>query len=86
MNTSSSASTDCSAAASRLARYFETLDPQSVADVARYYTEDARFKDPFNDVTGVAAIRHIFAHMFQALEQPRFVTVSYTHLTLPTKA
>ena len=73
MNTSSSASTDCSAAASRLARYFETLDPQSVAEVARYYTEDARFKDPFNDVTGVAAIRHIFAHMFQALEQPRFV-------------
>ncbi len=66
-------STDCSVAASRLARYFETLDPQSVAEVARYYTEDARFKDPFNDVTGVAAIRHIFAHMFQALEQPRFV-------------
>ena len=66
-------STDCGAAASRLARYFETLDPQSVAEVARYYTEDARFKDPFNDVTGVAAIRHIFAHMFQALEQPRFV-------------
>lgn len=28
------------------------------------------FKDPFNDVQGVPAIRAIFAHMFESLEQP----------------
>jgi ketosteroid isomerase-like protein len=67
------ATTDCSAAASRLAGYFETLNPQSVADVARHYAANARFKDPFNDVTGVAAIQPIFTHMFQALERPHFV-------------
>lgn len=64
---------DCSAAATELARYFETLSPASVADVARYYASDARFKDPFNDVRGTEAITHIFAHMFDSLEQPHFV-------------
>ena len=64
---------DCSAAAKRLAHFFETLSPHSVAEVAQYYAADARFKDPFNDVRGTAAIGQIFAHMFSALEQPRFV-------------
>ena len=64
---------DCSAAASQLARFFETLAPHSVADLGRYYAADARFKDPFNDVSGLPAIAHIFTHMFQRLEQPRFV-------------
>jgi hypothetical protein len=64
---------DCSAAAGRLARFFETLSPHSVADVTQYYAAEARFKDPFNDVRGTAAIGQIFAHMFSALEQPHFV-------------
>jgi ketosteroid isomerase-like protein len=73
MNQPTTPPTDCSAAATRLAGYFEALKPHNVADVARYYAADARFKDPFNDVTGVAAIERIFAHMFVALEQPHFV-------------
>jgi ketosteroid isomerase-like protein len=73
MNTLTTPATDCSAAATRLARYFEMISPQSVADVARYYAANARFTDPFNDVTGIAAIQQIFAHMFQALERPHFV-------------
>ena len=73
MNTQTTPATDCSTAASRLARYFETINPQSVTAVVDYYAANARFKDPFNDVTGVAAIQHIFAHMFEALEQPHFV-------------
>jgi ketosteroid isomerase-like protein len=73
MNTQTTPMTDCKPAASRLTRYFETISPQSVADVAHYYAASARFKDPFNDVMGLAAIQHIFAHMFEALEQPHFV-------------
>ena len=73
MNPNLNGSPDCSAAANALARFFETLGPHSVGDVARYYAADARFRDPFNDVRGVPAIEHIFAHMFQRLEQPRFV-------------
>jgi hypothetical protein len=72
MNTPLLPSADCSAAATRLARYFETLSPHSVAEVAQHYAAAARFKDPFNDVVGVAAIQHIFEHMFTQLEQPRF--------------
>jgi hypothetical protein len=53
--------------------YFQTLTRESVGDVGRYYTEDARFKDPFNDVGGLAAIAGIYRHMFDKLDAPRFV-------------
>ena len=56
-----------------VARYFETLTPISVAALETYYDPQARFKDPFNQVQGVAAIRHIFEHMFVALDAPRFI-------------
>jgi steroid delta-isomerase len=52
---------------------FEHLTPQSLPRLAEIYTPDARFKDPFNDVQGTAAIVAIFAHMFQSLDEPRFV-------------
>jgi ketosteroid isomerase-like protein len=64
---------DCSAAAAALAQYFENLTQESARDVARFYAADARFKDPFNAVVGIAAIQRIFEHMFTQLEQPRFV-------------
>ena len=40
------------------------------------YAADASFKDPFNEVQGVAAIRRIFTHMFRTLDQARFVVHS----------
>ena len=59
----------------RLVEYWQTLAPQSMATLDRYYTEDATFRDPFNEVRGVEPIRHIFADMFVRLEQPRFTIV-----------
>jgi ketosteroid isomerase-like protein len=73
MNPVPSVLPDCSDAADRLARFFETLKPASVAELAQHYAPDARFKDPFNDVVGTPAIKAIFGHMFEALEQPHFV-------------
>ena len=64
---------DCSGAVEKLVQFFEDLSPQSVQELALFYSPDARFKDPFNDVTGLPAIRHIFEHMFEALDAPRFV-------------
>lgn len=61
------------AAVARVVAFFETLSPDSVNALADHYAADARFKDPFNDVTGIAAIRGIFAHMFATLNKPRFV-------------
>jgi len=57
----------------QIAHYFETLTPQSVSHLKDYYSASARFKDPFNDVTGLPAIEKIFDHMFVSLTQPRFV-------------
>ena len=51
---------------------FETLAEADVARLQEIYTPDAAFKDPFNEVRGIQAIERIFAHMFVALENPRF--------------
>jgi steroid delta-isomerase len=56
-----------------LVAYFESLTRQSVGDLPRYYATDCRFRDPFNDVQGVAALAAIFTHMFDTLEGPRFI-------------
>ena len=56
-----------------LVAYFEALTPQSLERLGDFYAPEARFKDPFNDVQGVAAIRRIFEHMYRQVDAPRFV-------------
>ena len=68
-----SAPADPRAAVDRLCHFFETLSPQRLESIGAYYTDDARFKDPFNEVRGPAAIRGIFDHMYRNLHAPRFV-------------
>jgi ketosteroid isomerase-like protein len=60
-------------AVDRIVQAFESLSPESVARLDAIYAPDAGFKDPFNDVQGLPEIQRIFAHMFEALVQPRFV-------------
>ena len=57
----------------RLKRYFETLSPAAIERLGELYAPDARFKDPFNEVTGVPAIQAIFAGMYRQVDAPRFV-------------
>jgi steroid Delta-isomerase len=61
------------AAVDRLVAAFESLSPASLPALAALYSPDARFKDPFNEVTGTAALTAIFEHMFASLHEPRFV-------------
>lgn len=56
-----------------LTRFYQELTPASLDRFPEFYTEDAYFKDPFNEVCGVTAIQRIFAHMFEQVEAPRFV-------------
>ena len=70
MNSSAQATPDPVAS---LVAYFENLSPASVGQLGQHYAAQARFKDPFNDVTGLSEIAHIFEHMFVALIGPRFV-------------
>ena len=60
-------------AVERLVQFFEKLQPQDLPRLAQMYAQDARFKDPFNEVQGLAEIERIFAHMFEALDSPHFI-------------
>jgi steroid Delta-isomerase len=57
--------------------YFETVSPESVARIDRVYAPDAYFKDPFNEVRGVDAVRRVFAHMFEQVDDPRFAVTAH---------
>jgi ketosteroid isomerase-like protein len=57
-------------------KFFETISPASVAQLTQIYTDDVFFKDPFNEVRGIAAVSHIFGHMFEQVDAPRFVVTT----------
>ena len=42
---------------------FEALQPADLSRLDTFYTPDATFKDPFNEVCGVPAIRAVFEHL-----------------------
>ncbi len=56
-----------------LLHWYSTLTADKVEDCHLFYETQARFKDPFNDVHGIAAIEKIFIHMFQSTDNPRFI-------------
>lgn len=60
-------------AVDRLVTLFEHFTPADLQRLDGFYTPDACFKDPFNEVRGLQDIVRIYAHMFEALESPRFV-------------
>jgi hypothetical protein len=55
-----------------IVHWFETLTRDTAREIGRYYAPEAFFKDPFNEVTGSAAIGRILAHMFEQVDEPRF--------------
>lgn len=57
----------------RAIAFFEGISPEDVGRIADVYAENALFRDPFNEVRGTAAIAGVFAHMFAALDEPRFL-------------
>lgn len=67
------AQADLRARVAGISRYFESISPETLSEIPHWYSLDARFKDPFNEVRGVPAVTRIFEHMFQSLHEPRFV-------------
>ena len=62
----------------RVVQLYQSLSADDLAAagrLARVYHPQARFKDPFNDVQGLAAIAAIFGHMFKSLAAPRFAVL-----------
>jgi hypothetical protein len=60
---------------SKVIDWYATLTPDSLIAIDQFYADDARFKDPFNEVRGTKAITAIFAHMFATTGKPRFVFI-----------
>ena len=57
----------------RVIDFFQTISTDNAHALTSIYTTDVWFKDPFNEVRGIEAVRHIFTHMFEQVDQPRFV-------------
>ena len=60
-------------AVARIEAFFTALTPADVARMGAFYTADVTFKDPFNEVRGLPEVQRIFTHMYEALDNPRFV-------------
>ena len=57
----------------KLVAFYQGLDLHSLSMLGQLYTDDIVFKDPFNEVSNLAGLQHIFNHMFAALRSPKFV-------------
>ncbi len=56
-----------------LLAWYAGMSPQTLQRIGELYHPQASFKDPFNEVRGVPAIRAIFEHMFATTQAPRFI-------------
>jgi steroid Delta-isomerase len=59
-------------AVTQLIPFYESLQPEDVEQFKKYYRHDACFKDPFNQVSSIEGIQHIFKHMFTQVNDPAF--------------
>jgi hypothetical protein len=53
--------------------FFEHLQRSELSRLGQIYAPQAHFRDPFNEVQGLAQIEAIFQHMYRSLEQPHFI-------------
>lgn len=69
-----------------ISHFFETLKQEiPVQAFESIYSHEVRFKDPFNEVLGIEAVHGIFAHMYQTLDNPRFVIKEFLEKKEPEK-
>lgn len=61
----------------RYIAFFENLTPESLDRFGEVFAADARFRDPFNDARGIAAVRRVFEQMFEQLEDHRFKVLDH---------
>ena len=59
------------------AEFFETLSVEDLGRFDQIFSKDIHFKDPFNDVYGIEAVKQVFTHMFEQCNDPRFCVSDY---------
>lgn len=62
----------------QLVEAYGGLTRENLPALLALYDGQARFKDPFNEVSGRMAIERIFTQMFDELRDPRFVVLVAT--------
>lgn len=67
--------TGLEAAVASYIAFYEGLTPDSLGRLDALCTPSVRFRDPFNDVTGVDAYRAVLAQMFEDATAPRFTVL-----------
>ena len=66
---------DMAAATARYVAFFEGIVPERLPELRALCAPQVRFRDPFNDVTGVEKLEKLFTKMFEDVEDPRFEIV-----------
>lgn len=66
------AGADLEKAAARYIAFCESMTPASLDRLAEFCAPDMRFRDPFNEVTGIEGYRRVLAKMFEDVGQPTF--------------
>ena len=56
-----------------LLAWYAALAPENLHRTREFYAVDAHFRDPFNDVRGVASLETILRHMFATTDNPHFL-------------
>lgn len=68
---------DMQAAVTAYIAFYEGLAPDNIDKLEELCTDQVRFRDPFNDVTGIAAYRAILARMFKDVKAPHFKVIHW---------
>jgi steroid Delta-isomerase len=54
-------------------QFYQELKPDTLDRLDRLVVFDVHFKDPFNDFKSRDKMKAVFRHMFDTLDQPRFI-------------
>ncbi len=52
--------------------FFDEFSEAAVASIKFLYAVDVYFRDPFQEVRGIAELERIFGHMYVTLHEPKF--------------
>ncbi len=52
--------------------WYENLTPRSLDAIATHYAHDVYFRDPFHEFSDRDSLYHVYARMFESLDEPRF--------------
>lgn len=56
---------------------FSNLTPERIPEFSNWVSEDIHFRDPFNDVRGIAKMQAILQDMFERSEAPKFSVLEH---------